>query len=275
MSDSLPESSWPESKWIEAHGLRLHYLDWGSAELPPMLLLHGLQDAAHCWDQFAEAMRDRYHVIALDHRGHGDSAWAETYHLEDYLAELADVIERLDLRDLVLIGHSAGGKNAFIHTSRHPDRIAKLGIVEMDPDAVNPGSANMFVRYRSESDEYPDLPAVIERLHSRQPRSAEAVIEHDAVHLTKPAPDGGLTWKRDRDLVLKYERPDAWEYLPRIAVPTLIVRGADSPLLTAPVAARMRDAIPGSRLVEISDAGHWVHREQPEAFLDTVLEFLG
>jgi pimeloyl-ACP methyl ester carboxylesterase len=264
----------PESRWVEAHGLRLHLLDWGNPQLPPMLLLHGLQDSAHCWDQYAERVRDRYHVIALDHRGHGDSPWADTYHLEDYLTELAAVIEALGLDALVLIGHSAGGKNAFIHTSRHPERIAKLVIVEMDPDAVNPGSANMFVRYRSESDDYPDLAAVVERLRSRQPRSSEAVLEHDARHLTKASALGGLTWKRDRDLVVKYERPDAWAALPKIAVPTLIVRGADSPLLTAPVAARMDQAIPDSRLVAIPDAGHWVHLEQPERFAEAVDAFL-
>ncbi|MGE0058871.1 MAG: alpha/beta fold hydrolase, partial [Dehalococcoidia bacterium] len=72
----------------------------------------------------------------------------------------------------------------------------------------------------------------------------------------------------------KYERPDAWEYLPKIAVPTLIVRGADSPLLTGPVAARMHEQIPGSLLVEIPDAGHWVHLEQPDRFREAVSRFL-
>ncbi|MGE0685835.1 MAG: alpha/beta fold hydrolase [Dehalococcoidia bacterium] len=264
----------PQSIWIESHGLRLHAVDWGNPELPALLLLHGLQDCARNWDGFAAAVRDRYHVIALDHRGHGDSPWADTYHLEDYVAELAGVIEALDLRDLTLMGHSAGGKNSFIYASRHPERLRRLLIVEMDPDAVNPGSATMFVRYKSESDDYPDLAAVVERIRSRQPRSSEAILEHDAVHLTKPNASGGLTWKRDRNLVLKYERPDAWEYLPKIAVPTLIVRGADSPLLTGPVAARMHEQIPGSLLVEIPDAGHWVHLEQPDRFREAVSRFL-
>ncbi len=271
----------PESRWIDAHGLRLHYADWGGEGRQPMLLLHGLQDCARLWDFFAEAVQDRYHVIALDHRGHGDSPWADSYRLGDYLQELAEVIEGLDLRDVVLMGHSAGGKNSFIHSSLHPERISRLVIVDMDPDAQNPGSVEMISHYKSESDEYPDLDAVIDRLRSRQPRSSAAVLRHSAVHLTKPSAASSasskqsLVWKRDRDVVLKYDRPDAWGYLPKIRVPTLIVRGADSTLLRHDVAVRMSEQIPGCRLVEIDGGAHWVHLEQPKTFLKVVTDFLG
>ncbi len=80
----------PESKWIEANGVRLHYVDWGgggggsdvSGAKQPLLLVHGLQDCCRLWDFFARQVSDRYHVIALDHRGHGDSGWADSYGLE-------------------------------------------------------------------------------------------------------------------------------------------------------------------------------------------------
>jgi pimeloyl-ACP methyl ester carboxylesterase len=260
----------PESKWVEANGLRLHYVDWGGAG-PPMLLTHGLQDCCRLWDGFARDMRSRYRVLSLDHRGHGDSPRAASYPLDDYVRELGDVIEALDLRGLVLMGHSAGAKNAFIHTALHPERIARLIIVDMDPDAANsPGSAEMVARYKTESDDYPDLDAVVERLRTRQPRTLQEALRHHAAVMTKPAPNGGLTWKRDRDVVLKYDRPEAWQYLPRISVPTLILRT----LLTGPVARRMQQQIRGSRLVEIPDAAHWVHLEQPQAFLRAVTDFL-
>lgn len=265
----------PQSIWVESQGLRLHGVDWGNPQLPPLLLLHGLQDCARLWDLFALQVRDRYHVIALDSRGHGDSPWAETYHLDDYVGELEGVVEALGLDQLTLMGHSAGGKNSFMYAAGRPRRLKKLVIVEMDPDAVNPGSAAMFDSYRTETDSYGSLGEVVERLRSRQPRSSADVLRHDAEHLTKPLPSGGFTWKRDRNLVLKYERPDAWDALPTITVPTLIVRGAESRLLTAPVAARMKQAIPDCRLVEIPDAGHWVHLEQPQAFLEAVTRFLG
>ena len=174
----------------------------------------------------------------------------------------------------MLIGHSAGAKNAFIHVAEHPERIAKLVITDMDPDAHNPGSAAMISRYKSESDEYADLDAVIERLRSRQPGSPAGLLRANAAALTKPATGSGVVWKRDRDVVTRYDRPDAWAYLPRVSVPTLIVRGAESTLLTGPVARRMREAIPDCHLVEIDGGGHWAHLESPEAYERAVLEFL-
>jgi esterase len=263
----------PESKWIEANGVRLHYVDWGGRGRQPLLLVHGLQDCCRLWDFFARQVSDRYHVIALDHRGHGDSGWADSYGLEDYVGELEAVIEGLDLRNLVLMGHSAGAKNSWILASRQPHRLARLIIYDMDPDAYNPGSAVMFDRYKTETDEYDALAGVVERLRTRQPESPEEILQHSAIHLTKPA-TGGLAWKRDRNLVLRYERPDAWEHLSHIAVPTLIVRGTESTLLIADVATRMQQQIPGSRLVEVAGGGHWAYLEQPEAFLEAITEFL-
>ncbi len=264
----------PESKWIEANGVRLHYLDWGGAGRQPLLLLHGLQDCARLWDFFARQVSDRFQVIALDHRGHGDSGWARSYGLEDYLNELNAVVEGLDLRDLLLMGHSAGGKNAFIFAARHPERLAKLIINDMDPDAHNPASAAMFERYKTESDVYADLDAVIERLRTRQPGTSDEILLHSAIQMTKRAPNGGLVWKRDRDLVIKYERPDAWAYLPGISVPTLVIRGSESSLLNAEVAQKMQENIPNSCLAIVGGGGHWSYLEQPAAFLQTVSEFI-
>ena len=267
----------PGSKTVLARGLNLHYLEWAGEGLQPMLLLHGLQDCAACWDSFAPRMTSWYRVLALDHRGHGDSPWAPngSYRLDDYVGELTEVIEALELRDLVLIGHSAGAKNAFIYASAHSQRLAALVIVDMDPDADNSASASMFQRYRTESDEWKGLDAVVERLRSREPNAPEETLRHHAAMLTREAPGGTRVWKRDRALVLGYERPDAWEALDRIGCPTLLVRGADSTLLTHNVAVRMRERIPTCQLVELSNAGHWCYDENPAEFEKAVLGFLG
>jgi pimeloyl-ACP methyl ester carboxylesterase len=273
----MSNSQEPRSGFVDAGGLRLHYLDWGGPERQPMLLLHGLQDCARLWTDFAEAMHHRYHVVALDHRGHGDSPWAspDSYRLTSYVRELSEVIQALDLRDVILMGHSAGGKNAFVYAADSPQRLSKLLIVDMDPDRHNPGSVAMMDRYRGESDDYPDLDAVVERLRSREPDADEALLRRHAGHMTRPQDGGGLTWRRDRNVVTHYDRPDAWAYLPRITTPTLILRGAQSTLLTAPVAQRMRDEIPDCRLVELEGGGHWCHDEQPQAFQRAVEAFLG
>ena len=91
----------------------------------------------------------------------------------------------LSLRDIVLVGHSAGGRNAFLYTVRHPETVRALVIVDIDPDAANPESASMFRRYHAESDEWGSLDAVIERLRSRQPNSTDEMLAHQARHMTR------------------------------------------------------------------------------------------
>ena len=281
----------PQDGHLQVGKLRLHYVQWGDASAPPMVLLHGLQDCARSWDVFASAMCRDYNVVALDHRGHGDSEWAapEThlspsqgeiergsrYRLDDYVADVEALVEALSLRDIVLVGHSAGGRNAFLYTVRHPQTVKALVIVDIDPDAANPESASMFRRYHAESDEWASLDAVIDRLRSRQPNSTDEMLAHQARHMTRPAPSGMRVWKRDRRLLEAYERPDLWTEWSRITCPTLIARGRQSNLLTHEVAVRMREAIPRARLAELEGGGHWFYQELPGPFEATVRWFLG
>ena len=263
----------PTSHHFSSHNARLHYVDWGGGGRP-LVLLHGLQDTARNWDHVAIALRARYHVYALDARGHGDSEWVPGhYQFKEYIQDAGGLLEELDLRDAVLIGHSAGGKYAFTHAANDASHLAGLVIVDMDPDAVNPGSGSMFERYRSESDAWPDLAAVVERLRSREANTSDALLKHQAQAMTRQAPNGQLVWKRDRQVIFEYERPDAWPALPKISVPTLIIRGASSTLLRRDVAERMADAIPDSALVEVP-GGHWCLDEDPTAFLSALGRFL-
>ena len=264
----------PTEHTVHAHGLDLHYLDWGNPDAPPVLLLHGLQDSAALWGTFAESMRDDFHVMALDHRGHGDSPRAETYALADYIAETRDVIRNLGLDAPVLMGHSAGSKNAWTCIADNPGIASKLVITDMDPDSYNPGSVAMISRYKDETDFYADRAAVVERLRSRQPNASDEELERNVDALAVRLDDGRYTWKRSRDVVTKYDRPDVWERLPEVGAPTLIVRGAESTLLRHDVAVRMEAAIPDCRLVELPGGGHWVHLEQPDAYTATVRSFL-
>ena len=272
----------PADRFMEVDGLRLHYADWHAPndDAPVMVLLHGLQDCARSWDTFAAAMRSGYRVIALDHRGHGDSAHAapDAYGFRDYIADLDALIAHLDLQDFILMGHSAGGRYAFVFAAEHPELVRSLVVVDIDPDAVNPDSQGMFVRYNTESDEWDSLDAVVERLRDRQPQSTDDMLLHQAQVMTRELTDGRRVWKRDRRLLAAYQRPDLWAEWRRIAVPTLIVRGRQSNLLTHEVAVRMREAIahtaPMVRLAELEGGGHWFYQEFPGAFEMTFRWFM-
>ena len=152
-------------------------------------------------------------------------------------------------------------------------------VVDIDPDAVNPDSQGMFVRYNTESDEWDSLDAVVERLRDRQPQSTDEMLLHQAKVMTRELADGKRIWKRDRNLLAAYERPDLWEEWGRITVPTLIVRGRQSNLLTHEVA--VQDArgdswqnVPIMRLAELEGGGHWFYQEFPGAFEATVRWFM-
>ena len=266
----------PVDGYIEVDGLRLHYLDWGNEDAQPMVLLHGLQDCARSWDVFAASACYSHRVLALDHRGHGDSDWstADRYRLRDYVADLEGLVEHLRLQSVVLIGHSAGGRNAMLYSIDHSDVVEALVVVDIDPDAINPESQRMFGLYNSETDEWGSVEAVVERLRSRQPNSSDDTLAHQALHMTRELSSGGRVWKRDRQLLAAYERPDLWAEWSRLTCPTLIVRGRQSSLLTHDVAVRMREAIPRARLAELEGGGHWFYQEFPGAFEATVRWFL-
>ena len=277
----MPDSQ-PSQNFFDANGVRLHYADWGapSADTPAVVLLHGLQDCARSWDIFADAIRSDYRVIALDHRGHGDSEHAtpETYGFRDYISDLESLVAHLGLDDFILMGHSAGARYAFVSAAEHPELIQSLIVVDIDPDAINPDSQGMFVRYNTESDEWDSLDAVVERLRDRQPQSTDEMLRHQAEVMTHRLPDGRRAWKRDRRLLAAYERPDLWEEWGSLSVPTLIVRGRQSNLLTHEVAVRMREAITGKaplvRLAELEGGGHWFYQEFPGAFEMTFQWFM-
>ncbi|MCH7745535.1 MAG: alpha/beta hydrolase [Chloroflexi bacterium] len=266
----------PQDKQIEFDGLQLHYLDWGNADAQPMVLLHGLQDCARSWDFFADSFCSDYHVIALDHRGHGDSGHASSdrYRLQDYVADIEALVEQLGFQRIVLVGHSAGGRNAFVYAAKHAEMVESMVIVDIDPDAANPDSQGMFKRYMSESDDWDSLEAVVERLRSRAPNSTDEMLAHQARHMTKDLPDGRRAWKRDRTLLAAYERPDLWAEWSQISQPTLIIRGRQSNLLTHEVAVKMSEAIPRTRLAELEGGGHWFYQEIPDEFETTVRWFL-
>jgi pimeloyl-ACP methyl ester carboxylesterase len=118
----------PQDNYLDADGLRLHYLDWGHDPAPPMLLLHGFSGHAHTWDSFARAMCGEFHVLALDQRGHGDSAWANdgAYTVDDHASDIAAFHDHLMLDPVVLIGLSMGGRNALMFAAIHPGKAEKL-----------------------------------------------------------------------------------------------------------------------------------------------------
>src|SRR5258707_11186782 len=118
---------------IEMRGLRFHYRDWASRRsgAPDLVLLHGYTGHARSWDAFAQGMTDRYRVLALDQRGHGESGWApaDRYGVDDMADDLTAFVASLGLKGFSLLGLSMGGRGAMDYSGRRPADLAALVIV--------------------------------------------------------------------------------------------------------------------------------------------------
>jgi pimeloyl-ACP methyl ester carboxylesterase len=268
----------PTDRYVDNNGLRLHYLDYGRADLPPMLLLHGMRDSALSWDIFARAMSDEYRVLSLDSRGHGDSdrAGPNGYRFDDYITDVEALADHLSLSDMIIVGHSAGGRYAWSYAVKHPQRVRALVIVDIDPDPYNPQTARDLRASIAEPESWPTEDDFIAYFKTRRVHTPEDALRKQVLAISSRTPEGGYAWKADIRIVTEYERPDLWESWGRISCPVLLVRGRQSTLLTHETAVKMRAALPSSqmRLAELEGGGHWFYQDFPEAFEITVRWFL-
>jgi pimeloyl-ACP methyl ester carboxylesterase len=264
-------------------GLTFHYVTWGPESAPPIVLLHGLTSHARSWDALGLELSANRHVIALDQRGHGDSDRAPDgdYRVATMAGDVAGFVDALGLERFELLGLSMGGRVGIAYAGGHAARIERLCIVDIGPEIHLPGMERIRQMMAASPERIGSEEEAIEYVRRANPRAPEAGLRDRVRHGLRLLPDGGLEWKYDkalRDMMRhggRRETIDLWEPLRRITAPTLLVRGADSDVLSIDVAKRMLDALPDGRLVEIPGAGHPVPLDQPEAFARAVRAFLG
>ena len=253
-------------------GVTLRAIHYGDESHPKLVLLHGGGANAHWWDHIAPALAVRLHVIAVDFRGHGDSDYPERVEAGRFQRDLEAVLEHLGAPDAILVGHSMGAHVALRHacSGRGPRAVVAIEATRgASPRTRRTTRLALASRrsYRSESEaiaRYRFLP--------RSPGASEALRRRLAAHSVRREPDGRFGFKFDpRWFSLP---PDPPLDLGRVACPTLVVRGAESSLLTAQGAEALVAELPGARLVEIEGAGHNVHLERPTEVLTAMERFL-
>lgn len=271
----------PEDKYVEANGMRLHYLDWGNPEQPHMLLLHSGAQSAHSWDFFSLAMRDHFHIVALDQRGHGDSDWSDAgdYDTSFHVADIHAFTDAIGYDRFTLMGLSMGGRNAYSFAAEHPEKVERLIVVDVGPDVKAEGQA--YIREFLEGTEtFESFDWLVERVKRFNPRRPENQIRGSLLNNLKQLDDGTWTWKHDRRRGIRRDRGGemneaAWAALAAVQAPTLVVRGAESYILSEQTANKMLATVPNSQLVEVPNAGHLVQGDNPVGFEKVVRAFLG
>ena len=265
-----------KDKWFTDNDLNLHYLDWGNSGATPMLLVHGLCCEAHYWDFFARSIRQDYHVIAIDLRGHGDSSWAGNYSPEQYVADLTKFVDKLDLNDIVLIGHSLGAINVVMYTATNPNKVARLVIVDNGPEIAIASLEQVKIKFTNLLTVFASEEEALRQMEQESPYYSEDYKHHLVQYTMKRSESGSLMFKYDPSLrngelvTLEW----LWSYMERIACPVLVVHGAESELLLPSAARKMAETLPLASLADIERAGHFVMGDNPEAFEAAIRDFL-
>jgi esterase len=267
---------------LQVHGLRLHYTEWGDSAAPPVVMLHGITGHARTWDDEARALSARYRVLALDQRGHGDSARAPDgdYTTATLADDLVAFLDALGLARVRLVGLSMGGRVAIAFAGRQPARVERLVVVDIGPDVAPAGRARVGLLMASAPERFDTLEHALVYARENNPRYGEALLRRRVEHGLRALPDGGFTWKYDRELreAVRQGRwrdpTDLWPPWSAIACPTLLVRGVESDLFTPEIAKQMLERQPHARLVEVENAGHTVPGDQPDVFRALLVDFL-
>jgi pimeloyl-ACP methyl ester carboxylesterase len=266
----------------KVNGITLHYLDWGPADAPPVVLLHGITGHARVWDHLAARLVPGRRVLALDQRGHGDSDPApdDDYRVGTMADDVAAFVGSLRIDRFALLGHSMGGRIAIKYAADHAARLERLVIVDIGPDINLAGLQRVRDMMAQSPERIESEDWAVEYIRRANPLQDLDMLRERVRHGLKRLPEGELTWKYAKGLrdMMREGRRDAvdlWEPLPRIPCPTLVVRGAESDILSAEVAKKMTERLPDGRVVEIAGAGHTVPADRPEEFVRQIRAFLG
>lgn len=306
MADLIPS---PTSHSYFSQRMRLHYLDWGNATAPNMLLVHGMRDHGHNWDWLARSLCADHHIVAPDLRGHGDSEWPQggSYSNADYVYDLAQLVHQIRFTRCTMIAHSMGGTLACIYAGLYPEHVERLIVIE----AV--GLFRYWDRFRAEqrdtsagaSEVLPEvLPEVLkmrewvdssrqlagrlpkryatleeayQRMQLTNPHLSPDRARHLTVHGSNQNEDGTYSWKFDNYTHARapYDFPDRdvialWQ---RITCPVLLLNSKNG----YPHRIGQDDTahyFANVEVDEIEDAGHWTHHDQPEAVLARIRRFM-
>jgi pimeloyl-ACP methyl ester carboxylesterase len=254
------------AKYLEINGLRLRYLEWGRPEALPIVCVHGYTSSAEAFNAVARRLEDRAHLVAMDVRGHGESAWSPdgAYQYADQAGDLAALADQLGIERFVLIGTSMGGVIAMVYASQHADRLRGLVLNDIGPE-VEAGSSRITGLVRSRPADFASLDEAMQYRRETSPITAARPLEDQeetARGVLRERPDGRWTWKMDPAYIEQRiargapVRPPLWPALETLPCPTQVVWGTDSDVLSEAQAKRMAAALPKGELVSVPGVGH-------------------
>ena len=250
--------------------MKLHIREMGEGQ--PMVILHRLFGSSDNWQTHAKKLAEYYRVILVDQRNHGHSEWSDEFSYELMSQDLEELFEDLDLKKVILLGHSMGGKTAIQFTQNHPEYIEKLIVVDIGVKEYPLHHAEILKGLYSID---------LEIIHTRN--AAEEILSNFISSIgVRQFLLKNLYWK-EKDLlawrmnisILDREMTNILAPLAdvEILLPTLFIRGSLSNYILDEDLDQLEALFPDMSLITIEEAGHWVHAESPIKFINSVLEF--
>ena len=274
--------------------LRLHYVDWGNPDAPPLILLHGGRDHCRSWDWVAEELRHDWHVIAPDLRGHGDSEWSTdgTYNVMTCVYDLAQLIHQKKLAPVTIVSHSYGGNISLRYTGLYPDSVRRIVAIEgLGPspkilkERENEDYADRIRKWVDDKRgaagrtprKYASLDEAYQRMKEENGYLSAEQAKHLTIHGISQNEDGSYSWKFDNYFRVWPPFDIPMEALHKlwgaITCPTLLLYGADS-WASNPAEDGRSEYFKNAEVKLYENAGHWLHHDQFDRFMSDVRAFI-
>ena len=260
------------------NGVKIYYETHGEGEA--LMLISGTGASCDGWRKYQVPAFAKHHkVVIFDHRGVGKSDKPdETYSTRGFAADAVGLMEFLGIVRCSFIGHSMGGRNAYVFASRHQTGIRGLVIVDTGPKTDQRGS-NRIRQFRELPDQLSTYHEFAERIHGYTGRPIQHILGALKYTIRQTA-SGNWTWKYDSALRDPNYQPSTWpesklwDAISKISVPTLIVRGEKSDIFGVETLDQILESITGSTSATIPNAGHLVPGDNPAAFIEAITDFL-
>lgn len=255
---------------------QFHYQIYGDSSSPKLVFLHGLMGFGANWRKIVSGLENRFNILTFDQRGHGRSLKPKDgYAPEDYADDLVKILDNLGWQKIYLVGHSMGGRNALNFAVRFPQRVISLVIEDISPESK-----------LSDVERYEKLLGRVPTPFKNKKEAKDFLLNEfgDPVlgnyfYSNLVENDEGLVdWRFSKHGILESVRMgrkvDRWDEWRSLKMPVLLVRGERSEDLTQSTFEKMLRENPNAKGVVIQNAGHWVHFDQPEEFIQNLDAFL-
>lgn len=279
-----PEVEATRARFDVGRGVTLAADAWGLPDAPPVVLLHGGGQTRHAWGDTARKLGGGgWHALALDLRGHGESTWAPDgdYRLDRFADDLRHVLSALP-HPAVVVGASLGGMTALLAAGEPPRaKVAALVLVDIAPRIETEGAARIVGFMLSRPDGFASLDEAADAIAAYQPHRPRPRDLSGLEKNLRRGDDGRWRWHWDPRFLAGVGRPSSGDTPTRLDaaarmldVPTLLVRGRLSDLLSEEGARHFLELVPHARYTDVSGAGHMVAGDRNDVFTRAVTDFL-